>query len=114
MRKAARTDGTQQAIVSALREAGASVEILAQCGKGVPDLLVGVSSLPFHFSDGNRRLIVATVKSINFLIEVKDPTKPKRDQKLTPDQERWHANWKGQVAVVHTVEEALRVIGALQ
>ena len=107
MRKAARTDGNQQAIVSALREAGASVEILAQCGKGVPDLLVGVPSTEFFFQ-GQRVFLERN----NLLLEVKDPSKPKSDQKLTPDQERWHANWKGQVAVVYTVEDALRVIGA--
>lgn len=105
MRKAARTDGNQQAIVSALREAGASVEILAQCGKGVPDLLVGLRTLTI--AGGG-----LAVQPCNLLLEVKDPSKPKSDQKLTPDQERWHANWKGQVAVVYTVEDALRVIGA--
>lgn len=106
MRKAARTDGNQQAIVSALRKAGASVEILAQCGKGVPDLLVGFRTVE-RLSDG-----YVAFHPFNVLLEVKDPSKPKSDQKLTTDQQRWHANWKGQVAVVYTPEDALRVIGA--
>lgn len=96
MRKAARTDGNQAAIVKALREAGASVQILAAVGQGCPDLLVGHTWRGDLFND---------------LMEVKDPSKPKADQCLTPDQVKWHAEWKGQKAVVYTVEDALRVIG---
>lgn len=96
MRKAARTDGNQAAIVKALRDAGASVQILAAVGQGCPDLLVG------YMWRG---------RAMNDLLEVKDPTKPKADQCLTPDQVKWHSAWNGQVAVVYTVEDALRVIG---
>lgn len=34
------------------------------------------------------------------------------DDGLTKDQRDWHPAWRGQVAVVRTVEEALAVIGA--
>lgn len=44
MRRAARTDANQTAIVEALRKCGASVQSLAAVGKGVPDLLVGLRS----------------------------------------------------------------------
>ncbi len=103
MRKAARTDGNQAAIVDALRKAGASVQILAAVGKGCPDLLCGLFT----------QVHDDVVWRENVLLEVKDPTKPKADQKLTTDQEEWHRNWKGQVAVVYTPEDALRVCGLL-
>lgn len=83
--------------MKALRDAGATVEILAAQGKGCPDLVAGFWQ--------------ADIPPMNFFMEVKDPTKPKADQCLTPDQVKWHAAWKGQVAVVYTVEDALRVIG---
>ena len=89
--------------MKALRAAGASVEILAQCGKGVPDLLVGITQ-----AFGIAR---QSVERKNLLLEVKDPSKPKADQCLTPDQVEWHRNWKGQVAIVYSVADALRVIG---
>jgi hypothetical protein len=31
---------------------------------------------------------------------------------LTEDERYWHQQWRGQVAVVYSVEDALRVIGA--
>jgi hypothetical protein len=92
MRRAARTDGNQAEIVAALRAAGASVHPCHAAGQGFPDLTVGY-------------------RGVNWLIEVKDPSKPKADQKLTPAQEGWHRDWRGQVAVVRTPEEALAVIG---
>jgi hypothetical protein len=43
-----------------------------------------------------------------FLLEVKNPKKPKRDRELTPAQVIWHSFWP--VTVVETVEEAFRAI----
>jgi hypothetical protein len=39
--RAAKIDANQEAVVLALRSAGATVQSLAGVGKGVPDLLVG-------------------------------------------------------------------------
>lgn len=83
-----RTDNNQAAIVAALRAVGCSVECLHAVGHGVPDLLCGVPST-----------------GMNLLLEVKMPT-----GKLTPDQRAWHGAWRGQVAVVHCIEDALRVV----
>ena len=91
MRRAARIDANQQAVVSALRQLGASVECLHRVGNGCPDLLVGFR---------NRTL----------LLEVKDGTKPPCDRKLTEDQRRWHAAWQGQKAVVASAQEAVAVV----
>lgn len=88
MRRAARTDGNQTAIVKALRDAGASVHSGAAIGKGFPDIVVGYAGR-------------------TLLFEIKDPTKPKADRQLTPDQVDWHKLWRGHVAVVESVNEAL-------
>lgn len=92
MRRAARTDANQTAIVEALRKCGASVQSLAAVGKGVPDLLVGL-------------------RSRNYLLEVKDGSKPPSARKLTPDQEQWHLKWAGQVLTVTSAEDAIDQLG---
>lgn len=91
MRRAARTDGNQTLIVDGLREAGISVSILSIVGGGVPDLLCGY-------------------RERNILLEVKDPSKPKADRQLTPDQVKFHKEWQGQVEKVETLAEALATI----
>lgn len=92
--RAARTDANQTEIVEALRLVGCSVQPLHTVGKGCPDLLVGRSGL-------------------NVLIEVKDGSKPPSARTLTPDQEIWHDNWRGQVTVVSSVHEALQAVGVV-
>jgi|LakMenEpi03Aug12_release.lakeMendotaPanAssembly.Ray.scaffolds.fasta_scaffold938824_2 hypothetical protein len=91
VRRIAKTDANQPDIVSALRGVGASVCLLSQVGSGVPDLLVGF-------------------RGINLLMEVKDGNKPPSSRKLTKDQEDWHSEWRGQVVVVTTVEEAVSAL----
>jgi Holliday junction resolvase len=91
MRKAAKIDDNQKAIVNVLRQIGASVQSLAATGKGVPDLLVG-----YH--------------GINYLMEVKDGDKVLSKQKLTIDQEHWHNLWRGSVYIVKSVDEALKIL----
>ena len=46
----------------------------------------------------------------NFYIEVKNPNKPKRDRQLTKTQKQFFASWKGQVRVVETPEEAIKLV----
>ena len=92
--RAARVDANQPGIVRALRAVGASVQSLSAVGDGVPDLLVGF-------------------RATNYLLEVKDGTKVPSARKLTDDQEKWHAAWRGQKQVVQTVHEALQAIGAI-
>lgn len=92
MRRAARIDSTHGAIVDALRNAGCSVQSLARVGDGAPDLLVGF-------------------RGCNWLLEVKRDDGPPSIRKLNPEQVDWHRTWRGMVAVVHTPEEALAVVG---
>lgn len=90
MRRAARIDANQPEIVAALRAVGCSVQTLAAVGAGVPDLLVGVSG-------------------VNLLMEVKTAS-----GKLTKDQVPWHESWRGQVAIVRSVDEALNLVEAVK
>ena len=63
-----RTDANQPQVVKALRDAGATVAITSMVGDGFPDLVVGF-------------------RGETLLIEVKDGSKPKSEQALTPDEE---------------------------
>lgn len=95
MRRAAKIDATQPEIVKALRQAGATVQSLAACGDGVPDLLVGY-------------------RGVTALIEVKDGSLAPSARRLTEDQLAWHGKWNGgTLAVVGDVEAALRVLATI-
>lgn len=87
MRKVARIDANQRQIIQALRQAGATVQPIHQIGDGCPDLLVGF-------------------RGWNYLLEIKNGSR------LTPDESTWHDAWRGRVAVVASVEDALLAIGA--
>jgi hypothetical protein len=94
--RAAKIDANHEAVVLALRSAGASVQSLAGVGKGVPDLLVGF-------------------KNQTLLMEVKDGFKPPSRRLLTEDQLKWHGSWNGgALAVVDSPDAALRMIGVLK
>ncbi len=86
MRRAAKTDLAQRETVRALRDIGASVQVLSAVGQGVPDLMCG-----YH--------------GVNVLLELKTGK-----AKLTKDEMDWHAKWGGQVAIVNTPEDAQRVV----
>lgn len=94
MRRAARVDDNQGQIVEALRRVGCSVWSLAGVGKGFPDLAVGF-------------------RGRNLFLEVKDGSKPPCKRQLTPDEEAFHASWRGHVAVVESVEDALKIVGVM-
>lgn len=91
MRRAARVDANQSAVIDALRQAGATVVSLSAHGKGLPDILVGY-------------------RRINALVEIKDGRKPPSARELTPDQVKFHTMWGGQVDVVTSIPEALALL----
>ena len=88
MRRAARVDANQTAVVSALRAAGAYIWII-----GLPvDLLVGY-------------------KGHTFLVEIKNGPK----KRLTALQEDFFKNWSGStLARIDGPEAALRMIGVIK
>lgn len=94
MRRRANVDINHREIVAALRSIGATVQDLAAVGRGCPDLLVGY-------------------RGQNWLIEVKRADNGPKKAALRPEQATWHDAWRGQTAVAHSIDEALRAIGAL-
>ena len=84
MRRAARVDENQQAIVDALKRVGVSVEII---GKPV-DLLI-------------------CCRGETALLEVKNPDGGDR---LTKDQVEFIARWPGKIHIARSVDEALRLV----
>lgn len=96
MRRAAKVDVNQAEIVAALRDVGATVTSLATVGNGCPDLVVGF-------------------RGRNYLLEVKPPGGVRGGvsrQTLTEAERDWHRTWRGQRAIVTSVEQALYAIGA--
>ena len=91
MRHAARTDGTQSAIVAHLRGRGASVYIV----KLPVDLLVGF---------GNKTA----------LVEIKDPTTRYGKKGANPNQASFMSTWKGgTVALIDSIEAADNLLGLM-
>ena len=92
MKRYARTDANQDAVVDALRAIGCTVNSLAALGCGVPDLLVGRNG-------------------VDCLVEVKDGDKSPSQKQLTDDQKKWHKWWKGApVLVVESPEGAVLAV----
>lgn len=90
MMRHGKVDANQEEIVDAFRRGGASVLSLADMGQGCPDLLVGYQGK-------------------NYLVEVKTP-----EGALNAYQVQWHnLFWNGQVCIVRTVDEALKLLGVL-
>jgi hypothetical protein len=87
MRRAARTDATQAAIIEALKRAGVSVEVI---GKPV-DLLI-------------------CCRGVTALMECKSmrPTSEGGSNGLTKDQVEFIARWPGTVHIVRSPEQAVR------
>ena len=82
MRRAAKVDKNQREIIAALKQIGCTVHVLGQ----PVDLIAG---------RGAR----------NWLIECKS-----RTGKKTPGQVEFFANWKGQVRIVRSAQEAVDLI----
>jgi hypothetical protein len=72
MRRAARTDATQEEIVICLRLVGASVQLLHTVGQGCPDAIIGY-------------------KGRDYLAEFKADAKAG----FTEDQLKWQQEWNG-------------------
>lgn len=95
IRRAAKTDRNQGLIVEALRDACCAVQTLHAVGGGCPDLLVSRAGK-------------------NYLLEVKaDEAQRRRKSKTAEKQQAWRAVWRGPVAVVTSVDEALRAVGLI-
>lgn len=90
-----RIDANHNEIANGLRAVGATVRSTADVGDGFPDLAVGF-------------------RGATWLLEVKDGSKSPSRRAVTPDEQRFHNEWRGAAAVVTSLDDALRTIGALQ
>ena len=95
MRRYGKTDANHKSIVEAFRKLGCSVLSLAPLGKGAPDLAVGYGG-------------------ITCLVEVKDGSKPRSAQALTPDQREFWDTWKGGVRLVNSMEAVVETVNLLK
>lgn len=77
-----RTDIIQKEIIKAARKLGYSAKSLSQVGGGLSDIILGKHK-------------------VNYLIEAKAGKKAK----LTPAQQKFFKEWKGQLCRVNSVEE---------
>jgi hypothetical protein len=93
MRRAARTDDNQTAIVLALRKAGCKVHVTSGLGGGFPDVVAR------HPRVGVR------------LLEIKDGSRPPCERRLTPAEERFAAAWSSVWRKVESEREALAAMG---
>tara|TARA_R110000787_G_scaffold105550_1_gene212956 strand:- start:887 stop:1174 length:288 start_codon:yes stop_codon:yes gene_type:complete len=91
MRIKARVDSNQKDIVSQLRKIGCSVLHTHQLGKGAPDIIIGYNSR-------------------NYLVEIKDGSKPLSQQKLTKDEVKFQSEWKGTYIVINNFDDLKGII----
>ena len=85
-------DHNHAEIVQALKSVGALIIDTSMVGKGGPDL-------------------ICQFRKEIYLIEIKNP---KTGGKLNKLQEKFHEEWAGSIYIVHSVEEALQIIGAVK
>jgi Holliday junction resolvase len=89
--RARRTDTNQGKLVKEMRDMGMSVHITSGLGSGFPDLVAGF-------------------RGINYLFEVKDENKPPSKKRLTPDEQKFFADWNGTVYKIEKIEEVVEII----
>ena len=99
MRQArAKVDANQPEIVRDLRSVpGVVVTSTAAIGNGFPDIVVGYDHR-------------------NWLFEIKNPEMEPSKRRLTPMEILFHENWKlsGQVDVIETAEDAMKIMGIMK
>lgn len=94
MRRSARVDANQKEIIGAFRVLGCSVVPLHTVGHGCPDIAVGK----------NKKTI---------LVEIKDGSKPPSARKLTSDEQQFHEQWKGSIAIVESLADVKLLVSYL-
>jgi hypothetical protein len=87
-RRASKVDDNQKEIVAVFRQLGCSVVVTSMMGAGFPDLVVARAGR-------------------TICVEVKDGAKAPSKRKLTPDQQEFHAAWRGVIEIVETIDDAI-------
>lgn len=87
-----RADANQSELVSQIRKIpGVTVKHTHVVGEGFVDVVIGY-------------------KKTNYLCEIKDPNKPPSKRRLTEDEERFHKDWTGQIAIIETFDDVLKML----
>jgi Holliday junction resolvase len=102
---AARRDENEPEIIAALEARGIDVTPIQGRGKKEPpDLLCGFAGLTVLIEVKRDYDYATTKRGKPYVEHVRG--------KLTPDQTKWHREWKGQpVVIARTVQEALAAFG---
>lgn len=95
MTYARRVDGNHAELKGYFEKLGCAVHDASRAGGGFPDLVVSL----------HRQTV---------LVEVKNPTKPKADQELTPEQTRFHREWKGLIYQARTLDDVIAIVAELK
>jgi hypothetical protein len=130
---AAKVDANQPEMVSAIRATGSANALhIHMVGGGAPDIVVGCKNgftvvgpdaalLLNHLRDYVRLSLKLGIlftseiyEGANLLVEIKDGEKVPSAQKLTPDEEEFHASWPGQIDVWNSIDAALEGMGYIQ
>lgn len=89
-----RIDTNQTEIVDGLRQLGYSVAITSALGDGFPDLVVARNK-------------------INIMLEVKNGFLPPSHRRLTAEEAIFKENWKGQLDMVNSLDEAIVICNSI-
>ena len=89
--RAKKIDANQPELVKQMRAIGMSVFVTSMVGNGFIDAVCGF-------------------RKINYLFEIKDPSKPPSQRQLTPDEKAFFAGWKGEVYKVETIDDVLKIV----
>jgi len=91
IRRAAKIDENQPALVELIRAMGVSVAITSAAHDGFTDLVIGFGG-------------------VTVLVEVKDGSKPPARRKLTPQQVTFHGSFKGAITVIENEQQAAELV----
>lgn len=94
MAVATRSNKIELEIWEALRKKGCSVQPLCMLGTDLPDLLIGY-------------------RGANWLISIKGGKNLPSNYQFSEDKISWCKNWRGEIFVISTVQEALDIVNRL-
>jgi hypothetical protein len=72
----------------------------------------GLSVAHTHTVSNGFTDVVVGFRGVNYLFEIKDPSKPPSQRKLTPDELEFHKNWTGSIHIVETIDDVIKIIAA--
>ena len=96
-----RIDSNQKEITQALRDAGITVFVTSELGRGFVDLVSSYS--PTGKKEDGR----------TYLIEIKDGNKPPSARKLTPSEQQFHDIWQDEILIIESLDDVKEFLKGL-